>query len=394
MTMLGIEMMLRRRGLQPAFRNLAALFNSGAVDGVMIDLTDKTTLFQDANGILPVAANADPVGLALDQHKWGGLTLAAYRAFQTEIVTNGDFAVDIANWAHINLSNGVLSWQSPGKIRLTANNSNTPGVNQAIICVVGRWYELTVQVVTGNAAFTSYGIGAVATSANTYSSGNIGNAPGTYRRFFKATATTHYVILYGPNSSGQFAEFDNISVKEIDGHHATAAGGNRPTWASATNDVLFDGSNDYLSVGDFDFPAGDCFTAAWAKSTLANRAIAGVTETNRMVLVHQTSGNFPTATVGTAPVMVGVTAINNVYTTIHADKNTANANLIVNGVVEGTKATPGTTATVNDMIIGGQNSGGTPGAFMAGNIKRIVAGQVRAQDTMTAADFHANLIAA
>ena len=52
-----------------AWSNLGTLFSGGAVDGIMIDLTDKTTLFQDANGAAAVVNNGDPVGLALDQHK-------------------------------------------------------------------------------------------------------------------------------------------------------------------------------------------------------------------------------------------------------------------------------------------------------------------------------------
>ncbi|WP_439605089.1 hypothetical protein [Shinella sp.] len=376
---------------KPAFRNLAALFAGGA-DGVMIDLTDKTTLFNDPNGTFPVVNNGDPVGLALDQHKWGGKTLAEYRASQPELVTNGDFATDVSGW-NLAGASGTITWQA-GRMRVTATTNSTPGASRAFTCVIGRWYELSIDIPVAHSNYTSYNIGTGPASGNTYTSGNIGNAPGSYKRFFKAAATTQYVIVYGPGVGGQYIEVDNISIKEIDGHHATQTSTARPTWASATNDVLFDGTNDYLSVGDFDFPTGDCFLAAWAKSNTQNRAIAGVVQSSiYMALFHQTGGLLYSA-VGSSTPMTGAVTSGGVYHTLLADKNAANANFVADGVVEATKATPGSTATTGDMAIGGWNSTGTPSAFLAGNVKRIVAGQVRVQDTMSAADFHENLIAA
>lgn len=375
----------------PAFKNLAALFAGGA-DGVMIDLTDKSTLFSDANGTFPVVNNSDWVGLALDQHKWGGKTLAEYRASQPELITNGNFDTDVSGW-NLSGASGSITWQA-GRMRLTATTNSTPGANRAFTCVVGRWYELSIDIPVAHSNYTSYGIGTGPTSGTTYSSGNIGNAPGSYKRFFKATSTTQYVIVYGPGVGGQYIEVDNISIKEIDGNHATQTSTARPTWASATNDVLFDGSNDYLSVGDFDFPAGDCFLAGWAKSNTQNRAIAGVVQsTIYMALFHQTGGLLYSA-VGSSAAMTGTVTSGGVYHTLLADKDAANANFIADGILEATKATPGSTQTTGDMVIGGWNSTGTPSAFLAGNVKRIVAGQIRVQDIMTAADFHANLIAA
>lgn len=371
---------------EPAFKNLAALFAGGA-EGIMIDLTDKSTLFSDANGTFPVVNNADWVGLALDQHKWGGKTLAEYRASQPELVTNGNFDTDVSGW-NLAGASGTVTWQS-GRMRVTATTNSTPGASRAFTCVVGRWYELSIDIPVAHSNYTGYGIGTGPTSGTTYSSGNIGNAPGSYKRFFKATSTTQYVIVYGPGVGGQYIEVDNISIKEIDGNHATQTSTARPTWASATNDVLFDGSNDCLSIVGFDFPSGDCFLSSWAKPTTSNRHIVGADSQFR---IGQDTANRVFAVAGSS-VLYSTSTTLNVYKTALLDKQTAKAELAVDGVIEATAASPPSTATTNDPAIGAVG-GSTPSGFLPGNIKRIVAGKFRVQDIMTAADFHANLIAA
>ena len=395
MTMFSDSMMMMGGDKAPAFGNLAALFNAGAVDGVMIDLTDKTTLFQDANGALPVVNNGDPVGLALDQHKWGGLTLAAHRAAQAELQTNGDFGSGISGWTQDG-SFAALTWDAANqRLVVTANGANIPSVGGPTITglTVGRWYEVSVNIVTatGSGNFNIY-VGSSVGSGSMLNFGIVATT-GAYRRLFKANATSAVVTVGCRAGSGVITTIDNVSVKEIDGHHATATSTNRPLWQSATSDVLFDGSNDYLSVDGFDFPAGDCALAVWAKSNTAAKTIAGVVSgAVNMALIHKTTGNFAFAKVGNNLGISGSTTINGTYRTIAVDKNSASANLVVDGVTEATKVTPGTTAIAIDFAIGGQNNDGTPGAFMAGNIKRVIALQARIQDTMTA-DFHQNLIA-
>src|SRR5690606_16867202 len=50
---------------------------------------------------------------------------------------------------------------------------------------------------------------------------------------------------------------------EIDGHHATQTLTARPLWQSASNDVLFDGSNDYLTTTNFYFRDRGNFAATY-----------------------------------------------------------------------------------------------------------------------------------
>jgi hypothetical protein len=382
-----------------SFKYLAALFSSG-VDGMMIDLTDKTVLFQDPNGAASVLTNGDPVGLALDQHKWGGLSLAAYRAAQTELVSNGDFNANITGWSLANASNGALSWQAPGKLRTTANNTSTPGATQAIICAVGRWYEISVSIITAHAAYTGFAIGTSPGGGQTFGTGHLGNMPGLYRRFFRATATTQYVTLYGPNGGGSIAEFDNVSIKEIDGHHAMqTTAGSRPTWVSATNDVQFDGTNDYLTTNDFFFQdSGNALAAYCAFSaSVANQSIFGMGAPagNEHGYLHADAANLPLAVLGSTQIN-GAGSLVNASKTLHADHTSTNSQFFTDGVANGSLSLTGNlpdAARSFPAFIGARNNGGSPTGYSSARIKRIFAMRARVQDSMTAADFRQNMIA-
>lgn len=378
-----------------AFANLAALFNGGAVDGVMIDLTNKTTLFQNVAGATPVVSNGDPVGLALDQHKWGGLTLAAYRAAQPELVTDSN---NPATWT---ASGGTLSVVG-GKLRLTSTGTSEPYMYRSFTTVVGRWYETSggYVSVSGGSGFLYLRIGAAGGNGSILVSDMLAGVGNTQRRWFKATATTTFITQSARSVSvvGAYAEFDNISVKEIDGHHATYVTGAAPTWDASNGDVAFNGAA-YLTTSDFYFQdSGNFLAARIGVVNTASRSIFGAG--------HSASNEFANLTAGAAFVPIAVlgnTQINGVGSiasgdkTVHADQTSTNSQLFTDGVANGTLSSTGNApdaARASPVFIGAFSLSGAPSSYFNGRIKRIVAGQVRVQDTMTAADFHSNLIAA
>lgn len=395
MTMLAMDMMLVSAA-SPSFKAISKLFAGGA-DGMLIDLTNKTTLFQDANGIASVINHGDRVGMALDQRKWGGLSLAEYRAAQPELVANGRFTTDLAGWTK-GPSYGTMSWQAPGKIRLVPTNSSTPSASAPIACVVGRWYEVTVETVTGNGNYTGFGIGTAPTTVATYTTGNMGSVTGVFRRFFKATATTHYVVLYGPGSSG-LAEFDNISVKEIDGRHAMQTGSLRPTWDAAGGDVYFSGTA-YLTT-DFYFHALGNFAAVYHRGL-------GATSSDRFALGMRVSaassmhigqwGAAGRSVVGSGNWIATGQALGSGEGTIIADATDGvNVSLFRNGILENTiggQHSWPVAAGGRAAFIGARNNLGSPEYHVAGNLRRVVCGQLQLRGTMDAEDFHRNLMAA
>lgn len=387
--------------LDASWANIGALFNDGAIDGLMIDLTDKTTLFQDTNGAAAVVSNGDPIGLALDQHKWGGKTLAEYRAAQSELAANFDFATDISGWT---IKNGSAVWSS-GKMRLTASTGSQPASEQLITGLTsGRWYEVTF-VSSGRQSGTGtqvgFSVGTTASVANNLAYQEVGIAAGTFRRFFKAMATSLYFQFFGAGTSGSVTDVESFSVKEIDGHHATQILTARPTWASATSDVLFDGSNDYLTTTDFYFRDKGNHMAAWAAfgASGATRMVMGAyhSSSSESAVIQVTSaGLLQSYAGGSSPLLNSAVNVASTTKTVLVDQQTADAQMSIDGAGVTFGATPGDmpdAARIIPVFIGAQNNNGSTNLFFNGRIKRIVAGQVRVQDTMTAAEFHQNLIA-
>jgi len=182
-----------------------ALFAGGKVGG-MWDMGDTATLFQDAAGATPVTAVTQPIGMVLDKSQ--GLVIGS------EMVTNGDFSNGTTGWTALSSTLSV----DTGRLKILA--ASTYGwAYQAFTTVVGRTYRLTYSLTNGDASacYLYIDTGTGLSSAN-YDSGV--KADGTYTAVFVATATTTFVkpLISG---TGKFAFYDNISIKELPGNHAT-----------------------------------------------------------------------------------------------------------------------------------------------------------------------------
>ena len=172
------------------------------------------TLYQDYQGVTPVTAVGQPVGLMLDKSE--GL------AQGPELVTNGDFATDSgwtksANWS---IANGVA----------TSDNSVLSGVvYQPTGTTSGSYYRVTFDIT----AYTSGGV-----------IGRVGNVRSTE---LKNTIGTHTVLIksdgqpfIGLEAENYFTgSIDNVSVTEIQGSHATQpTSTKRPIYARHPEDGI------------------------------------------------------------------------------------------------------------------------------------------------------------
>jgi hypothetical protein len=202
-----------------------SLFSSGA-QGAWYDPSDFSTLFQNAAGSTPVTAVEQPVRLMLDRSR--GLV-------QTTILSDtfayADTAAMIAaGWSAAGYTgsvdvadNSLLSLVS-GAMRVTAAASRQfPRSSRAITGLTsGRSYIVYCDItpVVGTSWFVSAGT----SSTGSGSTGPNGTGAQTaYPFLFQATATTMYVS-FGVFSAtiGHSTDFDNISVRELPGNHATA----------------------------------------------------------------------------------------------------------------------------------------------------------------------------
>lgn len=180
---------------------------SGTKQGVWFDPSDKSTLFQDAEGKMPVTRDGDPVGLMLDKSE------GDVGAFGPNLVPNGNFfSQNTDDWFISTDSPEALKEIKNGRLHITTNTEGLPGYFILIIpTVVGKRYLLSADwTKTGEGRFY------IGTSDNTtaYSSG-VSNPTGYY------TAISDKMYLQVGATSGVSTQIiGNISVKELQGNHA------------------------------------------------------------------------------------------------------------------------------------------------------------------------------
>ena len=141
-----------------------------------------------------------------------------------ELVTNGDFSNGTTGW-NLGTGSGAMS-NVAGLLRITAtaDGLTTLIATSAIATTIGKTYTIfcgtatktAVNVFQINASNNINGSSAfLSTNFGSLGAGTVNNA----RAIFTATATTTYVVLRADTSAanvtGAYAEFDNISVKEV-----------------------------------------------------------------------------------------------------------------------------------------------------------------------------------
>ena len=195
----------------------------GSDQGLWLDPSDLTTMFQDVAGTTPVTAVEQPVGLLLDKSK--GLVLGP------ELVTNGTFDTDVSGWTATAGAN--LSWVA-GSANVSFNAIADVGISQVFTRPSG--YSIVTATITRN--FTG------ATSVNLSLGGYVhqkaialGETITLSVLSYRATAGLSTVIVRTAvgTPTGDFT-VDNISVRELPGNHAyQTVSTKRPVLSSRVN---------------------------------------------------------------------------------------------------------------------------------------------------------------
>jgi hypothetical protein len=269
----------RYRGIMGALaQSLSNLFDKILADeetagnaNVFYDPQDLTSLRVGRNGSGGQPVVGDPVGMMLDTSPTGSQTMEQFLESQPELVTNGTFDTDISGWTLGGTAGAgdSIQWNS-GVLEVTRTTNNISAY-QAISTTIGSSYKVVLGDVSDS--FSRLGVG-TSTAIPT------DQLIGAGELIFVATATTHYVHLRSAAIATQ--TFDNISVKEIPGHHAIApTDAARPilmddpdtTWASLTDDgtrgeeLLTNGSFD--SASDWSVFGGAVFSGGSVTLTAA-----------------------------------------------------------------------------------------------------------------------------
>ena len=210
---------------------------------------------------------------ALGGSRWIGrqpseATARAYVASlaNPELVTNGTFATDTSGWVGGVATLSVVA----GGIRVTGTGAG-PNATQAtpITTVVGKTYYITATLTTANAAsknsFLYVGTTSGGSNLLNLTMGSVSGVT-TYGSFVATTTTTFVTVSGGSNwVSGEYADFDNISVKLADVSVDTSG-----AMYQLTADNKF-----YRLNGNL-LPDTTLFNVGWATDTSATRTVVSV----------------------------------------------------------------------------------------------------------------------
>jgi len=311
---------------------IADLFDAGGgtfYEGAWYDPSDLTTLYQDAAGTTPVTGTGQPVGLMLDKSK-GGVSA-------TELVTNGTFDVDEADTSDWDTSGLASTGESVGGVfRVTTLVSNGRQMS-SISLVAGKTYIITSKARkvsgTGTALIgVSYASGSTFIPFPQTTSSSFVDLT----QIFTATSNGGHVVAGASANGNGVYEFDNISIRELPGNHATQSTSTaRPTLQTSGGLYYldFDGVDDYITT---------TFTSAQAQpNTLAlgykydDAAQLGTLidspGANRHAFYTETGNTKYYA--GLAPIIKGTTTVDEVAI-VHF--NTTSSSARINGVDYGT----------------------------------------------------------
>ena len=188
--------------------------------GIWLDPSDMSTLFQDSAGTTPVTAVEQPVGLVLDKSQ--GLVLGS------ELVANGTFDAGTTGWIADNSASLSVVGQ---KLRVQHGGGNYPLAVYNISTVAGKTYRIHFSVTRGTSpngiGLRTFNLPFLGGGAQLGDSG-YKTTSGDYVCVFEAvSSTSHIYFIVNTETVGTYDDVDNVSIREIPGNHAS-----QPTTAS------------------------------------------------------------------------------------------------------------------------------------------------------------------
>lgn len=246
--------------------NPASLFANGE-QGAWYDPSDMTTLFRDNNGIVPVTASGQPVGLILDKR------LGLVRG--PELIANGDFSSpNLAGWTFVRVAGEVIG----GELQLTTTASGSPAAYYSLATEIGKTYEVGFSFRKGTTPNANqFRIGSTTQGTEYYSNLMAAAAVALTLKFTALTTTSYISMGYGETAAGQTSYWDNITFKLLSGNHATqTTAASRPVLRDTPRRVDYDGIDDSL-VTPFPSALGSACTVARSIPAVGSQILTGQT---------------------------------------------------------------------------------------------------------------------
>lgn len=222
------EAVIKAAGIRKIDHAIVSPLFAASEQGVWFDPSDLNTLFQDINGVTPVTAAGQPVGLMLDKSK--GLSLGS------ELITNGDFSNGLTGWLLTGVGNTTVV--SGGVAQISGTSS--VGLRFASIMTLGNTYRISLRIRRTSG------------SAGVFYTPTIATAPTLTTEwqtvtFYAVAANANFEVGIAGTATGTVVEVDDISVKLLAGNHATQSGDLRPTYqidSTGRPYLSFDGVDD------------------------------------------------------------------------------------------------------------------------------------------------------
>lgn len=246
--LLATALMSNRSALINSF-SPASLFTSGE-QGIWLDPSDFSTMFQDNLGATPVTAVGQTVGLVMDKSQ--------NRALGPELIPNGSFASGNSGWALLGVGNTTTFNGGAAQIQ----GDTAPGIRRSGVLTVGKMYQI------------SFRVRRIAGTAVPFVVPNIllpviGSEWQTITQI-RAAANANLDVGLSGTATGSILEVTDISAKEVLGNHATqGTAASRPILgrnpASGVRNLLNGGSEDLAN------------TSVWTNSDTLNGTRSGAT---------------------------------------------------------------------------------------------------------------------
>jgi hypothetical protein len=348
-------------------------------DGLFFDLTKIDRFFQENTGPTLADDVGEPIGLALSQRAWNGQTLAELLAGQTELVTNGDFAVN--DLTPYTASNATLAIAG-GRLSITATaNATAARASRTFAVTAGRLYRLEVVGRKQSAGGATAGAYVSGVGNTEYNNSTTDLSRVAYLVASSSSMTVNLDLSATGGTIGQVFSVDTFSLKEVPGKHGIQATGTlQPT--RQTTGAKFDGIDDNW-LTSYTAGAGDTFVLVQATipvSIPVTQMILGARETSvstRCYLVINTSG-----VIGGGVGSQDESTIIDTNGTDYRGQEVvigltlgATVRLFVNDAQVYEGAPSGNAQTAQPWRIGARNVNGSASNFFGGSIKKLVAGR-------------------
>jgi hypothetical protein len=252
---------LRDQGYTNALDDMLAALRGGAGGSSLLSLLQNSTagffypvettrLFQDDSDVSSsqyVLSDSDPIGLHVDAMAGVTVTEGSPRTFSglgDELVTNGGFDTDLSGWTFDNTDpiTIVTTWDVGGYATLTRGSGGITGSPEQTFSglEVGKAYLLQFDILSGGAERITLIWAAMGLSTQSKS------GVGTYSIVGVYAGGTSFIKFWNTGNN-EFANIDNVSVRELPGLHATqATSADRPLWDETEEAWELDGVSDHI----------------------------------------------------------------------------------------------------------------------------------------------------